>query len=176
MGTWGQTPRTPKIEIFSMSLLARFSTPTETEKNRDFFECGHSIAQAGWFCSTTRKIRCAICDPRKSGLEKIPKNSTPSGSGPETDSVPPTLAASVEGEGGDAVQFAFCEVTTPNGAYLVATRFPSDWTASSGNRRINRRAGIMFGWPDDLGDDRPRSLDEWREQIRKTAEGIKVRG
>jgi len=170
-----------------MSILSQLSQASENEKKRDFFECGHSVAQFGWFDSQAKKIRCSVCDAKNRDEKKNAIFSGSDESNRPANSITPTLAASGEGCGEGGAQqidrngpqpspYAFCEVTTPNGAYLVATRFPSDWTASSGNRRINRRAGIMFGWPDDLGDDRPRSLDEWREQIRKTAEGINVRG
>ena len=161
------------------------------------FPCGHSVAAYGWICSATRRTRCAICDPRTAGIgiggtagigstQRSPTMAAQGDGSTSGDDVSPILAES-SGEQSDEINrgerqghaFAFFDVSTPNGAYHVATRFPGLWGRSGGStsndggrgkRPANVAAGLMLGWEGEregpsLGHARFASIQEWQRSL-----------
>ena len=146
------------------------------------FPCGHSVASFAWICPETRRARCAACDPAQTS----PTMAAQGDGSTSGDDVSPILAES-SGEQSDEINrgerqghaFAFFDVSTPNGAYHVATRFPGLWGRSGGStsndggrgkRPANVAAGLMLGWEGEregpsLGHARFASIQEWQRSL-----------
>jgi hypothetical protein len=163
-----------------MSLLSKFldaenfSKPEiASEQNFETFGCGHKISECGWWCSSQKKLRCSICDRRKTTQPTLAESAAAEVDG----DMPEGEREEIDGKALQPSPYAFCEVTTPNGAYSVATRFPGDWGASSGNRRSNTRATYLFGWddPSERAVVVPGTWQEWQADLFRFAETLTIR-
>jgi len=182
---------TPAAEISSSKISQPEISPPENSDGGNF-PCGHSVAACGWICSATRRTRCAICDPRAAGVESARHSPTLAAQGDGDDATlaeSPILAETggERGDDGDGINpgerqgsaFAFFDIDTPSGAYLVATRFPGLWGRSGGStsndggrgkRPANVAAGIMLGWEGEregpsLGHARFDSIQDWQRSL-----------
>ena len=150
--------------------------------------CGHPVASFAWICSSTRRARCAVCDPRTPGVAdpgRIPTGVAASGegsggaSGDAGDESADTESDEINPGERHGPAFAFFDIETPNGAWSVATRFPGLWgrsggsTSSGGGRGKsppNITAGLMLGWAAEregpsLGHARFASIQEWQRSL-----------
>jgi hypothetical protein len=166
--------KTPSVES---SAAGNFSAAEISSP--DVFPCGHPVASFAWICSATRRARCSVCDPRMAGVGPAQRSTILAAQGDDGDESP-ALAESSGDESSEinpgerhGSAFAFFDVSTPNGAYHVATRFPALWGRSGGTRQkpaTNVAAGVIFGLAAEregpsLGHARFASIHEWQRSL-----------